>query len=266
MRQASITVGATIAVPILSANAEAVTAIIQADSANAVPVYLGDPKVVPAGIGLRPGQAQAVYLGAGQDLYGISTAAGQVVRVLSAQSPTEFAAFGRAQVEGVDAPGTLPTGNPIVAGTYERINGSIRTLGSAISNGIADNANNYVMLDTFSPLYNGAGWDRPRTPIVFKNLSAVVITAETTIWTPAGGKKFRLMGYALAQGVASGAVVLKDNTAGTTIFTIPQHTIGVAQVSPPMGNGILSAAANNVLTATGIATETITGVVFGTEE
>jgi hypothetical protein len=38
-------------------------------------------------------------------------------------------------------------------------------------------------------MYNGASWDRARTPNVFKSLSAVVITSETTIWTPAGRAK-----------------------------------------------------------------------------
>jgi hypothetical protein len=114
-------------------------------------------------------------------------------------------------------------------------------------------------------LFNGATFDRPRTPNVFKTLSAVVITSETAIWTPASGKKFRLMGFMLAQGVATGAVTFKDNTAGTTILIMPQHTVGVGMVVY-LGNGILSAAANNVLTATGVSTETLTGFVFGTEE
>lgn len=121
-------------------------------------------------------------------------------------------------------------------------------------------------VDSWSYLYNGASWDRQRVPIVFKNLSAVLITAETTIWTPTAGKKFRLMGFCLAQGVVTGAITLKDNTAGTTILIIPQNTIGVSFCSPAVGNGILSATINNVLTATGAATETITGFIFGTEE
>ncbi|MDE2472408.1 MAG: hypothetical protein KGL35_27680 [Bradyrhizobium sp.] len=114
-------------------------------------------------------------------------------------------------------------------------------------------------------LFNGATFDRPRTPFVFKTLSAVVITSETTVWTPATGKKFRLMGFMLAQGVATGAVTFKDNTAGATIFIMPAHTVGVGMVVH-LGNGILSAAANNVLTATGVSTETLTGTIFGTEE
>lgn len=109
--------------------------------------------------------------------------------------------------------------------------------------------------------------DRLRTPTTFKNFSDAAIGAgEVAIWTPAAGKKFRLMGYVVTQGVATGLVTLRDNTAGTTILTIPPHTIGVALAGPNMGNGILSAAANNVLTAQGVATETLSGYVFGTEE
>jgi hypothetical protein len=115
-------------------------------------------------------------------------------------------------------------------------------------------------------MYNGATWDRWRNPIVFKSLSAVVITSETTIWTPTAGKKFRFMGGLITQGVATGAVTLKDNTAGSTILILPPHTIAQAVAFSLGGNGILSAAANNVLTATGASTETLTGFIYGTEE
>jgi hypothetical protein len=101
---------------------------------------------------------------------------------------------------------------------------------------------------------------------VFKPLNAVTITTETTIWTPQNGKRFRLLGFVITQGVATGNIVLKDGTGGTTILVIPANTIGVAVVSPPMGLGIPSVAVNNVLTATGASTETISGYAFGTEE
>lgn len=114
-------------------------------------------------------------------------------------------------------------------------------------------------------LTDGTHADRMRTPNVFKNLSAVVITNETTIWTPASGKKFRIMGVVLDQGVASGVVTLRDNTAGSTILLLPAEPVGTNTYFT-IGNGILSAAANNVLTAQGVATETLTGFVFGTEE
>lgn len=148
------------------------------------------------------------------------------------------------QVGGVDLAALVASNADALAGASS---GVFRTL-----------AENYV--------FNGATLDRMRTANVFKTLSAVVITTETTIWTPTSGKKFRLMGFLLAQGVATGAVTLKDNTGGTTIFIIPANTIGVVIPPPNLRNGILSAAANNVLTAIGASTETLTGVVFGTEE
>jgi hypothetical protein len=60
--------------------------------------------------------------------------------------------------------------------------------------------------------------------------------------------------------------VLKDNTAGTTIFVVPKGPLDTPVPLPPLGNGILSAAANNVLTATGAATATLSGTIWGTEE
>lgn len=103
-----------------------------------------------------------------------------------------------------------------------------------------------------------------RTPNVFKAHDALAIATETTIWTPAAGKKFRLMRYHLISSVA-GNIVLRDNTAGTIIAVIPSGA-GGSGVFVDLGNGILSAAANNVLTATGPATATLSGVVMGTEE
>lgn len=114
--------------------------------------------------------------------------------------------------------------------------------------------------------FNGATWDRVRMATKFINLNAVAVGTEATIWTPGAGKKFRLMGFVLTQGVITGTVLLKDNTAGSTILIIPPNTVAVVMPSVFIGNGILSAAANNVLTATGVATETLTGFLFGTEE
>jgi hypothetical protein len=105
----------------------------------------------------------------------------------------------------------------------------------------------------------------PYTPNVFKSLSGVVITSETTIWTPASGKKFRLMGFVITQTVVTGDITLKDNTGGSTILVIPATPVG-QPLYVPLGNGILSGAADRVLTATGASTEAISGFVFGIEE
>lgn len=117
-----------------------------------------------------------------------------------------------------------------------------------------------------SSVFNGQTTSRLRSPNIFVPLNAVSIAAEATIWTPASGKRFRLMGYVLETGTVGGNVLLKDNTAGTTKLIIPFGAANGVIQGPPMGNGILSAAANNVLTATGTATQTLSGYVFGTEE
>lgn len=116
--------------------------------------------------------------------------------------------------------------------------------------------------------WNGQNISRARAPSKFVSLNAVSIAAEATIWTPASGRKFRLMGGMLtcAGGAGASNVLLKDNTGGSTILILPFSAVAATLNLPPMGNGILSAAANNVLTATGIASETLSGYVFGTEE
>jgi hypothetical protein len=118
-------------------------------------------------------------------------------------------------------------------------------------------------LDTY---FNGQTLSRVRLPSVFIPLNAVSIASEATIWTPASGKRFRLMGFVLESGTVGGNVLLKDNTGGTLKLVIPFGAAGSVIQSVPMGNGILSAAANNVLTATGGATQTLSGYVYGTEE
>jgi hypothetical protein len=113
-------------------------------------------------------------------------------------------------------------------------------------------------------VFNGTSDDRQRTPAIFKVVALVAGTAETTIWTPTGGKKFRLMGFLLTCGAAS-TLTFKDNTSGTTIFAARGTTDQPISV-PALGNGILSAAANNVLTVTRGTSATLDGVVWGTEE
>jgi hypothetical protein len=113
-------------------------------------------------------------------------------------------------------------------------------------------------------LYNGASWDMQRTPSVFKVVALAAGTAETTIWTPAAGKKFRLMGFILTCGAAS-TLTFKDGTGLATIFAA-RGGLDVPIPVPNLGNGILSGAANRVLTVTRGTSATLDGVVWGTEE
>ena len=114
-------------------------------------------------------------------------------------------------------------------------------------------------------MFNGSTWDRQRTPSIFKTRTDASVTANTPValWTPAAGKKFRVMGGQLSLAVA-GQIILKDGT--TEILRSPQLVAGATWTIPAIGNGILSAAANNVLNVDTTATGNIGGFVFGTEE
>lgn len=114
--------------------------------------------------------------------------------------------------------------------------------------------------------FNGQIIQPLRLPGKYPIVNAVVVTAEATIWTPAAGRRFRLMGGLLTSGTAAGNVLLKDNTVGTTIGLLPFGAVNVPMPFTLPGNGILSTAANNVLTATGVATQTLSGYLIGCEE
>ena len=113
-------------------------------------------------------------------------------------------------------------------------------------------------------VFNGVTWDKPRTPKIFKDLSAVSINSIATVWTPAGGKKFRLMGGSISSTTAI-SVLFEDNAAGTTIIRTPKLLVDTPYTFD-LGNGILSATADKVLKATGSGNGAITGFLYGTEE
>jgi hypothetical protein len=112
--------------------------------------------------------------------------------------------------------------------------------------------------------FNGATWDRERTPKVFKDVSAVTITGITTVWTPAGGKKFRLMGGSLSSTTAI-SILFEDNAGGNFILRTPKLLVDTPYTFS-LGNGILSGVADRVLKATGSGAGVITGFLYGTEE
>ncbi len=101
-------------------------------------------------------------------------------------------------------------------------------------------------------------------PNVFKPLAALDVSAETTLWTPTTGTKFRLMGGLVSVTGAAGSVVFKDGNSGATIFSIPNAVVGTA-LPFNLGDGILSGAANNNLRALGAALQILNGTIWGRE-
>jgi hypothetical protein len=139
---------------------------------------------------------------------------------------------------------------------------------------------NYVA--TASPNSNANTFVAQRTPFVFKTVQASA-SGSTAAWTPTSGKKFRLMRFKLVipanSTVTSGGVVtikfldaaadlnvshdvFIPGTAGTALGAYDSGWID-------LGNGQLSAAANNVLNvnlSSALATGAVRVIVCGTEE
>ena len=107
------------------------------------------------------------------------------------------------------------------------------------------------------------GLEQQRVPSSLRNLAAQAVTAGTAVlvYTPAAGKKFRLLSYHLSLSVA-GSVIFREGAnagASTEFLRTPLLAAGIGQPAPGMGNGFLSAAANNVLAIDATASGTISG-------
>lgn len=115
-------------------------------------------------------------------------------------------------------------------------------------------------------VFNGGSFDRVRTPTTFVSIAAVAVTAGTpvAVWTPTGGRKFHLMGYAVSLSVA-GAIIFKDGT--TEIFRTQAMLAGTGVNNPAnFGNGYASSSSNQALNIDVTASGTVQGFVFGTAE
>lgn len=102
------------------------------------------------------------------------------------------------------------------------------------------------------------------SPSVVVKSTTATASGGTAVWTPAAGKKFRLMGYQIQltanAAVAAGAVVHIDLFDGATFLTrhsffVPTTAVTTtpgAYTTPwiDLGNGFLSSAANNGLSIT----------------
>jgi hypothetical protein len=133
---------------------------------------------------------------------------------------------------------------------------------AALSDTLANPTTPQVGADLLA--WDGSQWVRVRTASTYKDQSTVAIGSIATVWTPASGKKFRLMGGSISVS-AAGSILFEDNTGGNTVFRTPK----LAADTPynfDLPGGKLSATANNVLKATLSTTGNLTGTLWGTEE
>ncbi len=141
-------------------------------------------------------------------------------------------------------------------------------------NGVADGATTGLLAGGQYG-WNGAGWDKQRSNNVHKYQEYLSLTTgqHLEIWTPAAGKKFRLMNVLFSSNYATGArVTLRDSVGGTTAgaanlatFNFNAKDTASFQFGP---NGYLSYQANNrlaVFNDSG-ATVSVWLTFIGTEE
>lgn len=184
----------------------------------------------------------------------------------ASDNPIPVSLRGKAGRDEGDSPVLMETTGQLRVALYTPSNAAVQVSGNTDTE--AATGNNPLRVEARQVVLasDGSGslvWERVRGLKRFTPVALGAATAEATIWTPTTGKKFRLMWLVLTAS-AQTVLTFKDNTAGTTILTVElaantPHVLNLA-------NGILSAAANNVLTVTRGTSATLNGTLAGTEE
>jgi hypothetical protein len=115
--------------------------------------------------------------------------------------------------------------------------------------------------------FTGTNWERVRGTKLYKyqEFNTLSNAGTFTVWTPASGKKFRLMGISISSSAAS-RLLVKDGASGSII--VYYQTSAADTKVYDFGQGFLSNAANNVLeilNSSG-ATVDVRATAWGTEE
>lgn len=116
--------------------------------------------------------------------------------------------------------------------------------------------------------FNGASFERVRVGKVYRHIEYLTLpdATGTTIWTPASGKKFRLMGISVSCGSA-GRLAIRDGNSGTDFIARFLYA-GADTKTFDFGNGYLSLQADRVLELRNNSGATVNAWVtaWGTEE
>jgi hypothetical protein len=160
--------------------------------------------------------------------------------------------------------------------TWDRVR-----VGAANADGLTPNSVGNLL--TVAQLFgwDGAAFDRVRVANVFKTVSTAA-AGLTAVWTPAAGKKYRLMGYTIdvagtlaATGTQvltlrdGAATVIKNHVANLIQTQTASISGGDSHMGADLGQGQLSAAINttlNINLGTAMASGAVTVNAWGTEE
>lgn len=230
---------------------------------------------------ITPGQAVQLSVANGAAIETVYVATSYVISSSATSIPLQFPVVNAGNTTAkwdVYAPagattfGMLPTGMlPVILAAYD----PNAALPIALNSGSLDQINPNRYLAAQGVVYAGTSVsDRVRGITTFKSFNAQALTATSgntpvSIWTPAAGKKFRLMGYWFSVTTAAG-LVFHDlaSVGGGGVIPLPSPlpaAAGIVQTSP-IGNGFISAAANNQLWIDLTIASNVTGFVFGMEE
>jgi hypothetical protein len=202
------------------------------------------------------------------------------------------------QVGGIDNSGNAQalnldtTGNNLRVGLFlGNSNTVVNGQAAGASDGVANTFSSlfstpYTM--AYAPTGTTSVWDRLRTPTIVKTVQTAA-NGSTALWTPTSGKKFRLMRMTVqvsanstlaARGILT--VKLLDSAADLNITAdvyLGQTAIAADTNPQPvellggrwidLGNGLLSAAANNVLNvnlSAALTNGAVRVICCGTEE
>lgn len=127
----------------------------------------------------------------------------------------------------------------------------------------------------------GTGWVGAKSANVFKTTTATA-SGDTAVWTPASGKKFRLLGFQIdvtGQSTLAGAatlnIILREGTTaiglGVSVY-VPAAAVntmnGFSSGFIPVGNGYLAAAdaVLNVNLSAALTAGVVRVMAIGTEE
>jgi hypothetical protein len=187
---------------------------------------------------------------------------------------------GQAAISADGAPGVRQVVNNTALGDNSS---NTTSLGVGVTTaGVLDAFKNWVYVS----LFNGTSWDRQRTPSIFKSATAAA-SGSTALWTPAAGKKVRLMRFKIQ-------ITGDSNIAAATKLTVKLldaavdigvgHIVNIPATATLLAtsvndgydsgwiildNGYLSVLANNVLNinlSSALAGGLVNVIACGTEE
>jgi hypothetical protein len=147
-------------------------------------------------------------------------------------------------------------------------------IGSSVIVPYDPSSGTFVMCTLFNPTTKQN--EALRTPTIFKTTALIQAIGNTAIWTPASGKRFRLLGGVVnvpntstsAAGTIS-ALFDGATASGITLTAIGATTAGISYTLTLPSNGYLSTAINNALNLNNSAAYTAGGIivcVWGVEE